>query len=306
MRNVDLQGACLYVPALHASLEGVLDGSRIPGLRLVVICLEDSIAEWDTFEALSRLRKLFQYKRRCICPRIYVRPRSLSMLEDILQWDERLNWDGFVLPKLNLANIQNWLRVSSLSDQAIMPILETADIFDPYRVADLCAILESDLWSSKIEAIRIGGTDLFAVLGIRRPRHIHVYDSIIGSTLRSVACNLMSRGWSVTAPVCESLVCNATMDSEVLMDVEAGFVGKTAINPLQVAKINTAFRVSQSELHEANRILSGDAVIFRSRDAMCEVAPHTRWAKRIVDRANIFGLRTSEHSMSIPTVSITE
>jgi citrate lyase beta subunit len=299
-----LQGACLYVPALHRSLESVLFGQAIPQLRLVVVCLEDSTADGDTVQALSKVRRIFRRRKENSHLKIYLRPRSLSMLRSILEWDEKENWDGFVLPKLSLDNIEEWLRTSVVSDHTIMPILETADVFDPYRLSELCEILESGLWYRSIEAIRIGGTDLFAALGIRRPRHMHIYDSIIGPSLRLVACNLMSRGWNVTAPVCEALVHSAVIDDEISLDVEAGFVGKTAISPQQVININNAFRVSTAELLEANTILAGGDAIFRSRDAMCEIAPHTRWAKRVVDRANIFGLCPSETTLTIPAASI--
>lgn len=290
MSSEYLQGACMYIPALHSSLDSVVHRRSIPGLRLVVVCLEDAIADGDTEQAMSRLRLLFKTRRSHQLPRTYVRPRSLAMLNEILQWDEQANWDGFVLPKLTLGNIEEWLCASSSAQHTIMPILETAEVFDPCRVSDFCDILESTRWSSRIEAVRIGGTDLFATLGARRPRSMHIYDSIIGSTLRMVSCSLMSRGWRVTAPVCESLVANPVMDAEVRMDVEAGFVGKTAVSPLQVKVINDSFRVSLADLVEAKLILESEQTVFRSRDAMCEVAPHSQWAKRIVDRASVFGL----------------
>ena len=63
------------------------------------------------------------------------------------------------------------------------------------------------------------------------------------------------------------------------MDVEAGFVGKTAIHPRQVAVIDAAFRVGADELAEAERILASEAAVFQSRGAMCERAPHARWAR---------------------------
>lgn len=290
MTSEYLQGACLYIPALHSSLNAVVHGRSIPDLRLVVVCLEDTIADGDTEQAMSHLRLLFKTRRTHQLPRTYVRPRSLAMLNEILQWDEQSNWDGFVLPKLTIGNIEEWLCASSSAQHAIMPILETAEVFDPCRVSDFCDVLESARWSSRIEAVRIGGTDLFATLGTRRPRSMHIYDSIIGSTLRMVSCSLMSRGWSVTAPVCESLVANQVMDAEIRMDVDAGFVGKTAISPLQVRFINDSFRVSMADLLEAKLILGSEQTVFRSRDAMCEVAPHLKWATRIVDRASVFGI----------------
>ena len=106
----------------------------------------------------------------------------------------------------------------------------------------------------------------------------------------TVAALLMSRGLHVTAPVCESVAPTRAMREEVAMDVEAGFVGKTAIHPRQVPVIDAAFRVTAEELAEAERLLADDAAVFQSRGAMCERAPHARWARRVVARASAFGV----------------
>lgn len=285
--TVPMQGACLYVPAVHPGLGPVLRGESVPGLRQVVVCLEDAVGAEDVPAALRRLKEV----ARCPGgPRVFVRPRDAAMLVELLAWRESAGWDGFVLPKITVANAAGWLGPLAATGFAAMPILETAEVFDPYALRDLCCALEEPAWRARVEAVRIGGTDLFSVLGARRPAARTVYDSILGPTVRAVAAMLMSRGTHVTAPVCERIAPTRAMREEVAMDVEAGFVGKTAIHPRQVAVIDAAFRVGADELAEAERILASEAAVFQSRGAMCERAPHARWAQRVVARATAFGV----------------
>lgn len=46
-------GATLYMPATRPDLLAVMGGIKLPGLRSLVICLEDAIAESDTAVALA-------------------------------------------------------------------------------------------------------------------------------------------------------------------------------------------------------------------------------------------------------------
>jgi citrate lyase beta subunit len=47
------------------------------------------------------------------------------------------------------------------------------------------------------------------------------------------------------------------------------------------------------ELREAHQLLASERAVFQSRGAMCERGPHARWAQRILDRAEEFGVRGS-------------
>ncbi|MFO0609343.1 MAG: HpcH/HpaI aldolase/citrate lyase family protein [Polyangiales bacterium] len=287
--TVPLQGACLYVPAVHRGLDRVLRGEAVPGLRQAVVCLEDAVAEAEVPAALARLRGV----ARCPSgrgPRVFVRPRDPAMLLELLAWPESAGWDGFALPKVTVATAAHWLGPLAKTRFAAMPIFETAEVFDPYALRDLCAAVEAPAWRDRVEVVRIGGADLFAALGARRPAARTVYDSVLGPTVRAVAALLMSRGLHVTAPVWEGVAPSRAMREEVAMDVEAGLVGKTAIHPRQVPVIDAAFRVSPEELAEAERVLAAGEAVFLSRGAMCERAPHARWAARVVARASAFGV----------------
>jgi citrate lyase beta subunit len=291
MGSPEIQGACLYLPAVHPRLEDVLAGRSVPGLRVAVICLEDALAAGDIGSAMDVLRRLPK-ERTAQGPRVYVRPRNAEMLAELQAWGLDRRWCGYVLPKIDVRNAATWLRPIADQPARFMPILETADVFCPTALRDLCDALTDGPLAGCIDAVRLGGTDLFSVLGTRRPRGTTVYESILGPTLSTVACYLMSRRLPTTAPVCEALCPDDTMEAEVRRDVEGGFIGKTAVNPAQVALINRSFAVTAEELDEARAILSSNEAVFRSRGAMCEVAPHTRWARRIEARSVAFGLRS--------------
>jgi citrate lyase beta subunit len=296
MTGSPLQGACLYMPALHPSLPTVLTGASVPGLRALVVCMEDALSSSDIAAGLQRVRTELAREGRAASLRVYVRPRNQEMMLDMLAWAACAAWDGFVLPKLSVANAAAWMEPFRSSTHRVMPILETADVFDPFALRHLCDVLADPSWRDAVDVVRIGGTDLFAVLGTRRPRGHTVYESILGPTLQLVASQLLARGMSVTAPVCEALGGDDVFRREVAMDVEAGFVGKTAVHPHQVRLINESFAVPVEELHEAERILSSEQAVFQSRGAMCESLPHRRWAERIVARAAVFGMSTKEES----------
>lgn len=291
--RIEIQGACLYLPALHRRLGDVLDGRGVPGLRVAVICLEDALAGSDVATAMATLRRL-PVSRPEYGPRVYVRPRNASMLAEIQSWGLDRRWSGYVLPKLDARNVADWLRPLTEQPTNFMPILETADVFCSVALRDLCDALTHGSLASYLDAVRIGGVDLFGVLSARRPQRLTIYESVLGPTLSSVACYLMARGLRVTAPVCEVLCPDRVMEEEVRRDVEGGFVGKTAINPAQVAIINHSFAVSTEELEEARAILSSTNAIFGLHGTMCEVAPHSRWARRIEKRHAVFGLKTDQ------------
>ena len=118
------QGACLYMPALHPSLPRVLSDEAIPGLRLVVACLEDALASAGVPEGLAGLRRA----KRGTGPRLFVRPRHVEMLRELVSWGTEVAWDGFVLPKVSTATVGAWFDAVEGTTWKVMPILETADV----------------------------------------------------------------------------------------------------------------------------------------------------------------------------------
>ena len=133
MDSPEIQGACLYLPAVHPRLEDVLAGRSVPGLRVAVICLEDALAAGDIGSAMDVLRRLPK-ERAAQGPRVYVRPRNAEMLAELQAWGLDRRWCGYVLPKIDVRNAATastsmtslgnitWNSALNGFPQAIMPV----------------------------------------------------------------------------------------------------------------------------------------------------------------------------------------
>jgi stress response protein SCP2 len=97
---------------------------------------------------------------------------------------------------------------------------------------------------SRILALRIGGNDLLALLGLRRPRAMTIYRTPLGPVIARLVTTFRPYGFVLTAPVFEHLDLPALLDQEVAEDIAYGMVGKTAIHPTQIAPIEQHYRVS--------------------------------------------------------------
>ena len=84
---------------------------------------------------------------------------------------------------------------------------------------------------------------------------------------------------------------------EMELDLLNGFTGKTVIHPNQIPVVNEMLRVSQQDYADARAILNWDtgsgSLVSASEDGgrMNEYNTHSRWARRIVLRAERYGVR---------------
>ncbi|HWS39745.1 MAG TPA: HpcH/HpaI aldolase/citrate lyase family protein [Arenimonas sp.] len=289
-------GATLYMPATRTDILDVVLGRKIEGLRSLGICLEDSVAEVDVVQAQLNLHRLLQAidsygGRPKNGPLVFVRPRNTRMAAALNDWPLIRHVDGFIAPKLNMANIDAWEKAVTRSELMLMPTLETRDVFDANAMVELRDALQGGL-HSRIIALRIGGNDLIGCLGLRRNAATTIYATPMSYVI-PMLCGLMgAAGFALTAPVFERLDNMALLEEELALDIAHGFVGKTAIHPSQIQVIHRALRVNVDDLNSARLILSEDAsAVFRYSGAMCEPATHTLWAQNIIARAKWHGVR---------------
>lgn len=302
-------GATLYMPATRPDLIDVVCGRKIEGLRSLVICLEDAIAEKDVAAALGNLEALLRNieilgGRPAKAPLLFIRPRNPAMAAKLNDWSLIDLVDGFVAPKLDLSSLRAWESAMSHPDLWLMPTLETAAVYDPNAMVELRDALHSELYG-RIIALRIGGNDLMGCLGIRRSPARTLYDSPMGYVI-PMLCGIMgAAGFALTAPVFERLDNLTLLEEELALDITHGLVGKTAIHPSQIAIIHRALRVSVEDLNSARLILSDDAAaVFKHSGAMCEPATHWKWAKNILERAHWHGVRHATPAISNSAVRI--
>lgn len=285
-------GATLYLPATRDGLAATILGGRLPGLRSVVLCLEDAVREEDVPAALTRLAAFLRtlaLRGEQAQPLLFVRPRGLDMLAHVLRMPGADRLHGFVLPKATADNLPAYLALPLRPEHRLMPTLETREMFDPWELRRLREQLLAV--QDRVLALRIGGNDLLRALGCRRPLSRTCYEGPLGAMIASLAGAFLPWGFALSAPVMERFDAPDLLREEVSRDIEHGLLTKTAIHPVQVPVIQAALAVGSSELVEARMILAADSpAVFARSGAMCEPATHRCWAEKLVRRAELFGL----------------
>ena len=286
-------GASLYVPATRPDLAAVANGERHPGLKSVILCTEDSILPGQVDVALGNLRECLPqiaHER----PLVFIRPRNPDVLARILGMRGVERIDGFVLPKATKESVAAYAGIVP-ARFLLMPTLETREAFDPAAVAGLRSALSVPGVRERVLALRIGGNDLLNLLGIRRLPRRTIYDTAIGPVVASLVAAFRPFGFPLTAPVFDDFGDMETLNVEVIRDLEHGLVGKTAIHPFQVSRIERHYRVPDADLGMALRILDRDApAVFQVEGEMCEPATHSEWARSIIERAEVYGVEGQE------------
>ena len=284
-------GAPLYVPALHPDLLKIANAEKIPLIKSMIICTEDAVAEKDVPQSIKQLKSFLPLIDRIASPYRYIRVRNPEILTQILDLPGIEKIDGFVLPKFDLSNYQTYQDNLKYSHFAIMPTLETTQVFNPVAMQALAEALADSPLKNQIPLIRIGGNDLLNLLGMRRPRGITLYETPIAHVIAQLVTTFRPLGFALSAPVYEFLSDKDTLDREIRLDMAHGLVGKTAIHPTQIPMIQKHFAVTEDDYQEALEILdSNSPAVFKRQQAMCEVSTHTNWAKQIVERYNCYGL----------------
>jgi citrate lyase beta subunit len=290
MRHLQL-GASLYVPATRDDLVAIGNRRKYPRLRSAIFCTEDSVSRSGLSRAIDNLRAAL----RCLEPADilrFIRVRDPTVLRFLLRMEgiDRIN--GFVLPKVTLSNLDDYFSLFSPSDRfEIMLTLETIEVFDSAAMTELRNRLLQSPYRDRILALRIGGNDLFNLLGLRRPRARTIYQTPLGVTIAQLVTTFRPHGFNLTAPVFEFLDRSDLLAREAKFDVSYGLIGKTAIHPTQIPVIEAQYRVNRADLRAAELILKQTAPpVFRLQDAMCEPATHRAWATIIRTRSRIYGV----------------
>lgn len=304
-------GATLYMPATRADLLDVVFRTKLPELRSLVVCLEDAVADIDIETALTNLHGLLSVidqrgGRPEGGPLLFVRPRDSQMAAVLNDWPLMAHVDGFVIPKLTLANLRAWEQAVTNPALFLMPTLETTDVFNPGAMVELGQALKASL-DQRIIALRIGGNDLMGSLGLRRNPATTLYSTPMGYVIPMLAGVMGSLGFALTAPVFEQLASPQLLKEELEFDIAHGLVGKTAIHPSQIEIIQDTLRVSLEDFNSAKLIVSDVApAVFRHNDAMCEPATHYKWATNILERARWHGIRHAETGVGEVSIRLAE
>ncbi|WP_241576346.1 HpcH/HpaI aldolase/citrate lyase family protein [Rosenbergiella collisarenosi] len=290
-------GATLYMPATRTDLVEIILYGKIPELRSMVICLEDAVSDEDLDSALCNLAVLLvQLKSSANIkhienrPLVFIRPRHEHMAQELVVKYDLVGIDGFVLPKFTRTNLPLWWKIISTTHLAIMPTFETREVYDVTEMTALAELLESHACRDRIVALRIGGNDLMSVISMRHPKNHTLYEGPMGYVIKMLVSVFASRGFSLTAPVCEQIDNVKLLERELMQDVAHGLVGKTAIHPSHLTLIHQGFMVEKDDYEDALRILNSSQAVFKSQGAMCEPATHRNWAITVLERSKYCGI----------------
>ncbi len=340
-------GATLYMPGTQQIKDKVLE-HRFNDVSSIVMCLEDACKEEDLPKAEQNIRDHLDYFNDNIdrgvlseddIPLIFVRvrnPRHFDRFVEKLTKEEAHLLAGFVFPKFNSTNAHEYLSILKLTSIRLgellygMPILEGPEIaYSEKRVQEML-LLRNILKPFKeiILNIRVGGTDMSSLYGLRRSINSSIYDIRTISNALADILNFFNRelDYVVSGPVWEyfavnrttsiddkiksnfqhalttgRLIINEAIDGlmrEVLLDKTNGFVGKTIIHPSHARFVNVLNAVTKEEYDDAMQILSTSGGVIKSSQSnkMNEIGPHRRWATKVIYRAKAYGVIEDERS----------
>ncbi len=285
-------GASLYMPAHRRDLMDCANGEKLHFLRSMIFCTEDAVSHAELDSSLRYLGLCLQGFKDTPYRLRFIRARNPEILARLLELPDIEKVDGFVLPKFNEANFRAYFDQLQGTAFKVMPTLETRDVFDAGAMTGLRQALADDAVFERIFMLRIGGNDLMNLLGIRRPRHMTVYETPLGHVIAQLVTVFKPYGFNLSAPVFEYLDDALTLQKEIRLDLAHGLVGKTAIHPSQVPLIEAMYSVDSEDYEMALALKqSSSPAVFRMHDAMCEVATHQQWAQGIIERRLRYGDR---------------
>ncbi len=340
-------GATLYMPGTKDIKDKIVNHQL--DVTSFVMCCEDAIKEEDLPAAEQNILDHMDFFADQIeegklshddIPLIFVRvrnPEQFKAFTKRMTQKQASVLTGFNFPKFNSKNALDVLRTLVEVNNRLgvilygMPILEGPEVaFRETRNQELLLlrnILEP--YKELILNIRVGGTDMSSLFGVRRGINSTIYDIMPVRDALSDVLNFFNRycDYSVSAAVWEYFraykdddiddvikqnfhhalvkgqdIVNPAIDGllkEVMLDRANGFVGKTIIHPTHAKFVNAMFTVVEEEYNDAIQILNTSGGVIKSEGGgkMNEIGPHHRWAEKIVARAKVYGVVKNEDSV---------
>lgn len=321
-------GGLLYLPASHPNIaQRVLTGS-IPFLSSLAICLEDAIGDGDRRGCMRHAMEQIGLIAAALrdgsvpperLPLLFLRVKDNDMLEELggfLAGHSDVV-TGVILPKAGGPGLERGLELTSQIHRQsafpfyAMPILESRALMETGdRIGLLHSVREcAGFFHDRVLNFRIGAADLCGLYGIRRNVDTPIYSvGVVASCIADIVRVFALDGrYTVSGPVWEYYTPRAGEDREefwglvreVELDLQNGLLGKTCIHPSQLIAVQACCTVLYEEFRDAAAILSADkehsgVLAGGHHNKMNELRPHELWARKIMRRAEMFGI-AAEH-----------
>ena len=291
------------MPAFQKNIVQKISGKKLPHLNSAAFCLEDSIRDESLTAAETSLKFILQELESAEdLPLIFVRirsPQHLLAFHDKIGSRSKI-LTGYILPKFDLRNAADFIKISRQINLYIMPTLESERIASlSTRRADLIELKNIlDGVKELVLNIRVGVNDFCNLYGLRRNANQTIYDLGIVRDILIDILNVFAKDFVVAGSVWNYFsgdLWAAGLKREILLDKANGFIGKSAIHPAQLPIIFNAMKVSRVDLDDANLLLdwkSDTHGVMKSSDGsrMNEVKCHLNWARRIKILGEIYGV----------------
>lgn len=307
-------GGLLYMPAYQENIVRKIKENSFKNLTSISFCLEDAINDRELDEAeyilKENLRILKNINNKQKLPLLFVRIRTPEHLRRFHQYieDNRDVLSGYIFPKVDLNNVEEYMDVLTDINQESshkfygMPILESESIsYIKSRHIVLDKLKEIfDQNKEYILNIRVGGNDLSNLYGLRRPVNYPIYSVGVVRDILIDILNVFATEYVVSGPVWnyfgdfQDKEWSRGLVKELELDRLNGFIGKTAIHPVQLPYIYDSLKVSKIDYEDAKKILNWNdnkAGVKKGVNGtrMNEVKIHRKWAEKIIALAEIYG-----------------
>ncbi|MGV3466347.1 MAG: HpcH/HpaI aldolase/citrate lyase family protein [Heyndrickxia sp.] len=223
-------GGTLYMPGTRTQISNdILSGKflngKYAGLTSMIVCLEDSISDYEVGAAeincVIQLQTLYhaissmKFSQSNL-PLIFIRVRNPFQIKKLINelGAAATLLSGFVLPKFNIQNGKEYLEQIQAINKTFglslyaLPILETKEVI--YKESRMETLLSmKDLLNKHAEMvlnIRIGATDFSGLFGIRRDSKTAIYDIAIIRDCIADIMNIFGRAdqdYIISGPVWE-------------------------------------------------------------------------------------------------------
>lgn len=337
-------GATLYTPATKTGLD--VNARRVGSIGVTsnVWCLEDAIphdavpaAELNVIATLRRMHA----EPAGGYPLLFVRVRDAAQIRRIAAGagPALAVLTGFSLPKITGENAGPMLRAVVNASAGLphrlyaMPILETPDIAYVESRRDTLRNLSRLFarYPEHVLCVRVGGTDLSGIFGLRRDRDTTIWDVAVVRDALADIINVFARNGQhiVSAAVWEHIpgprlfkpqlreapfqkqhetslrkqMIDEDVDAlmrEISLDKNNGMYGKTVIHPTHVSIVNSMLTVSREEYDDALAVKAAShhgGVVASAHGRMNEMGPHALWAEQICARAAVYGVLADQSAL---------
>ena len=281
-------GATLFVPAIHKDLLQIVNGEKYPKLRSVVVDSEDGVDKKNLLSAIQSIKNLLLELKNGNCL-VFIRPKNVDVLKQLLEFDGISKIDGFILPKFSLSNAHEYLKTIG-TNYAIMPSIEGEELFNQQELFKLRDILLH--YKEQVIIVRFGLEDMLRQLGMRRTCEQSIFDiSATFSVLGNFIATFKSAGFFVSGGVYPCFEDFKGFEKDVKRDMQEGLFSKTIIHPNQIDIINKFYQVTWEEFNEACEIYGNSSAIFKQNGKMAERDTMTPYSKEIIKRAEVYGIK---------------